>query len=80
MTPIVEFVGWTVLEGQVTEFDDARQRYWVRPTPRATRSSTSSRRSDHRLLRRRVYAGYGRSLTGDRWYEEIVRLEFRRPF
>jgi hypothetical protein len=27
-----------------------------------------------------LYAGYGRPLTGDRWYENILRVEFRLFF
>jgi len=24
-----------------------------------------------------VYAGYGRAVTGDRWYRDVFRVEFR---
>jgi hypothetical protein len=27
-----------------------------------------------------IYAGYGRALTGDRWYRDIWRFEFRLFF
>jgi hypothetical protein len=27
-----------------------------------------------------LYIGYGRALTGHRWYQDIVRLELRLPF
>jgi hypothetical protein len=27
-----------------------------------------------------VYVGYGHSLTGDRWYRDIFRLEYRLHF
>jgi hypothetical protein len=27
-----------------------------------------------------IYAGYGRPLTGDRWYENVIRLEWRLFF
>jgi hypothetical protein len=27
-----------------------------------------------------LYIGYGQALTGDRWYKEIVRVEYRFSF
>jgi len=79
ITPVVEFVGWTVLEGQVFEFN--RQ---PRPGPVDAASDTIVNvKLGARLTEcggGSIYGGYGRSLTGDRWYEDIVRLEYRRPF
>jgi hypothetical protein len=80
VTPVVEFVGWTVLDGQVTEFDD--QGTLLGPVDASgdtiVNVKVGARITD--CCGGGFYAGYGRSLTGDRWYEEIVRLEFRRPF
>lgn len=80
VTPVVEFVGWTVLDGQVTEIDDAGT---VLGPVDATGDTIVNVKVGARITDccgGGFYAGYGRSLTGDRWYEEIVRLEFRRPF
>jgi hypothetical protein len=80
VTPVVEFVGWTVLEGQVTDFDD--QGTLLGPVDASgdtiVNVKLGARITD--CCGGSVYAGYGRSLTGDRWYEELFRLEFRRPF
>ena len=27
-----------------------------------------------------LYVGYGRALTGDVWYDEILRIEYRKMF
>ena len=80
ITPIVEFVGWTVLEGQVSEFD--AQGNELGPADAAgdtiVNMKLGARITD--CCGSSFYAGYGRSLTGDRWYEDIIRVEFRRPF
>jgi hypothetical protein len=86
VTPIVETVGWTVLDGQVFEFNDSQ----IDPDdPTAGRIGPRSAVGDTivniKLGTRfenstggSIYAGYGRSLTGDRWYRDIFRLELRK--
>jgi hypothetical protein len=76
--PVVEFVGWSVLDGQATV---------VGPTGQASVEDASgdtivnvklgvrSQFGSHEL-----YAGYGRPLSGDRWYEHVWRLEWRVRF
>jgi hypothetical protein len=70
--PVVELVGWTILEGLETvppfgivrdaEGDTiANVKFGVR---------AGNQYGD-------VYAGYGRALTGPTWYDEVYRLEFR---
>jgi hypothetical protein len=76
LSPIVEFVGWTVVDGQETTLlptgilltDDS-----------AGRSIFNVKAGVLLGLGERFdfYAGYGRSLTGDRWYEDIARFEIR---
>jgi hypothetical protein len=75
ITPVAEFVAWSVLSGQVFDRDagqvfDASGDTIVNGKlgVRATFGSSS------------IYAGYGRALTGDVWYKEVVRLEYRVSF
>jgi hypothetical protein len=76
IAPVVEFVNWTFLGGRKTEFTGT-------DTP-----VVSSATGDHVLnvkLGSRLrfndhfdlYAGYGRPLTGDTFYNDIVRFELR---
>jgi hypothetical protein len=76
-TPVAEFVGWTVLDGKETV---------VPPSPGAAFIHEAGGETilNAKLgLRAKlgewadVYAGYGRPLTGDRWYENIFRVQFR---
>jgi hypothetical protein len=76
MTPVVELVGWTVLSGKQSVLESGG-------TAVVTSASGDtivnlkvgvrvgiSERSD-------LYAGYGRALTGDHWYSNDVRVEWR---
>jgi hypothetical protein len=75
-TPVLEFVGWTVLDGKESE---------VFPSGKAVVLSAAGDTIVNAKLGLRVkfadradaYAGYGQALTGDRWYENIFRFEFR---
>jgi hypothetical protein len=80
ITPVVEVVGWTVLEGQVFEFD--AQGRDVAPADAAGDTIVNIKLGTRitSCAGGGVYAGYGRALTGDRWYEDIIRLEYRRTF
>jgi hypothetical protein len=77
--PVVEFVGWTVLDGKtsfVTQNGDVIVEGAEGQTivnAKVGLRATYGQRAD-------VYAGYGRPLTGNRWYENIFRLEFRVRF
>jgi hypothetical protein len=79
ITPVVEVIGWTVLSGKesfvtpsgVVGIEDAAGDTIVNLKLGARIGL--GERSD-------VYAGYGRSLTGDRWYENTFRLEYRLVF
>jgi hypothetical protein len=69
--PVVELVGWSVLSGQQTPPSDASGTNIVNLKIGA-RTSWDRRGS--------IYAGYGRALTTSRWYEDIVRVEYRYSF
>jgi hypothetical protein len=76
LTPVAEFVGWTVLAGKETV---------VPPSGAAFVEDAAGQTIVNAKLGLRVkfrdkadlYVGYGRPLTGDRWYENTVRVEFR---
>jgi hypothetical protein len=79
VTPVVELVGWTVLDGNglqvpvpgVTLIDPAAGDTIV--NAKVGLRAGYGERGD-------LYVGYGRPLTGDTWYQDIVRMEFRLNF
>lgn len=78
--PIVEVVGWSVLEGQVFDFEDDQTD--IGPVD-AKGDTIVNLKLGARLAKcggNSLYAGWGHSLTGDRWYRNIFRLELRKVF
>jgi hypothetical protein len=79
LSPVVELVGWTVLGGKesivfptgAVDVEDAAGDTIVNVKLGARLHF--GQRSD-------VYAGYGRPLTGDVWYKDTVRVEYRLSF
>jgi hypothetical protein len=78
ITPIVEFVGWTVLGGKELA---------VAGTTSSTLDASGDTIVNVKLGTRVTvgdhndfYIGYGRALTGDVWYKDILRLEYRLIF
>jgi hypothetical protein len=79
VSPVAEFVGWTVLSGKVavTESPGAVQ------IEDATGDTIVNVKVGLRFgfgPCRQAYFGYGRALTGDQWYDDVFRLEYRRFF
>lgn len=74
VSPIVEFVGWSVLDGQV--FDLERDFN----VPQDANTTIVNAKVGVRTLFRKnnssLYVGYGNALTGQRWYEDFLRLEY----
>jgi hypothetical protein len=76
VTPVAEFVGWTVLDGQQST---------LLPTGFTATDSAAGDTILNLKVGARVgifdradlYAGWGRALTGERWYENIFRVEIR---
>jgi hypothetical protein len=76
IVPVVELIGWTVVGGRET-------------VPLASGIALPRDASGDTIVNVKVgchakvkewgdlYVGYGRALTGDRWYENTFRLEFR---
>ena len=68
-TLVTEFVGWTILDGLRSN---------VAQTESAVNDTIVNLKVGLRLgsKRNNIYIGYGRALTGDVWYEDILRTEF----
>jgi hypothetical protein len=76
VSPVAEFVGWTVLSGSeslpITDI----------PVDAGGDTIVNAKLGVRTVFggNREVYVGYGRALTGDVWYKDILRLEYRRTF
>jgi hypothetical protein len=79
IVPVVEFIGWTVLDGKET----------VVPAPglATVKGAGGDTILDVKVgahlkigSRADLYTGYGRPLTGTRWYDSIYRVELRLFF
>ena len=74
--PVVEFVGWTVLDGQ--------SRFATGPGTFVAEDATGQTIVNGKYGLRLgtkpgqdLYIGYGHALTSNRWYRDILRLEWR---
>jgi hypothetical protein len=90
ITPVTEMVGWTVLYGFQSFFGNVV----ATPTPGLELPHTHGVEdaSGDTIINGKIgvrtyfghghdlYIGYGRALTGDRWYQDIVRVEYRFVF
>jgi Putative MetA-pathway of phenol degradation len=76
LAPVAEFVGWTLLDGRAS---------FRQPSGALVIEDLSSETIFNIKLGLRMkfgerfdlYAGYGRPLTGDRWYDHVIRAELR---
>lgn len=76
IAPIGELVGWTVLGGMES---DARTGETLKARGDTILNAKLGLRSsfgEHSSL----YIGYGRALTGEVWYKDILRVEYRLAF
>jgi Putative MetA-pathway of phenol degradation len=77
--PVVELVGWSVLGGfRTTCGDEACFLEANDPGGNIVNIKVGAR-----IVMRdqnSVYVGFGKALTGEKWYDKIFRLEFRRSF
>jgi hypothetical protein len=85
-TPIAEVVGWTVLDGKELAADglDASTGQLINMRVLdASGDTIINGKIGVRInlgTRSSFYAGYGRALTGDVWYKDIIRVEYRLFF
>jgi hypothetical protein len=82
VTPVLEVVGWTLLDGQefIAETGvvaDASGDTIINVKPGIRFGFGGDNRQSERAS---LYFGYGRALTGEVWYKEVVRAEFRLAF
>lgn len=70
--PVVELVGWRVLGGFQTTTPGAADGVNIVNLKFGARASWTNGAS--------LYAGYGRALTDDDWYDDIFRVEYRFAF
>jgi hypothetical protein len=78
--PVAEFVGWTVLNGKDTAFpaaDESAAGQTIVNAKFGVRTMLGKPVGNGIMSRADVYAGYGRALTGDVWYKDIMRFELR---
>ena len=78
VSPIVEVLGWSVLSGK--EFTGL-----TTPVPMVLDSAGTNIVNAKIGVRleagsHSLYIGYGRALTSEVWYREIVRMEYRLQF
>ncbi len=84
VSPVLEVLGWTCLSGKEFVFPDAvvqdvagetivNGKFGVRFGFGAEGMNNLVNNSD-------FYIGYGRALTGDFWYKDILRIEYRLRF
>ncbi len=93
ITPVAEFVGWTILNGfetigspQGRDIIHADPSLGV-PATHGVQDATGETIVNAKLGVRTyfspkddMYVGWGRALTGNRWYEDLLRVEYRRAF
>ena len=78
VSAVVEFVGWTVLEGGTA--------ITIPPTTIIADATGDTIVNAKVGLRYRlncsdsIYAGYGHALTDEKWYQDVFRIEFRRAY
>jgi hypothetical protein len=72
VSPIVEFVGWSVLDGQVFDANRLANRDADTTIVNAKVGVRTMFHSNDSSL----YVGYGNALTGQRWYENFLRVEY----
>jgi len=90
ITPITEFFGWTVLHGFESFFGDVNATSVPGlevPTTHGVEDAGGTTIIDGKIGVRTyfgenqdLYVGYGRALTGDRWYKDLFRVEYRYKF
>ena len=81
VAPVAEVVGWTVLSGK--ELADGRVLDAEGDTIVNAKLGLRfgfGKDDCSNQYRNDIYIGYGRALTGEVWYKDVVRAEYRRFF
>lgn len=77
IAPVVEFVGWTILDGKES---DALTGETIKDSSGETIVNAKLGARFFLGDSNSLYVGYGRALTGDVWYKDIFRVEYRLAF
>jgi hypothetical protein len=87
VVPVTEFVGWTVLNGFETVSERILTPLTTVPLSHGVEDASGDTIVNGKFgvrtyfgQKQDVYVGYGHSLTGDRWYRDMFRLEYRFSF
>ncbi|MFL5338820.1 MAG: hypothetical protein ACJ8F7_01530 [Gemmataceae bacterium] len=87
LTPIAEFVGWTILNGFESLFGTGFDQFGVLPENHGVGDVSGQTIINAKFGVRAyfgakddVYVGFGQALTTARWYNEIIRVEYRRSW
>lgn len=86
VAPVAEFVGWSVFSGrELAAFDTPRNGSAAGDTivnaKVGVRIGWGGPNRDAQLPGGSdIYIGYGRALTGEFWYKDMLRLEYRKTF
>lgn len=78
LSAVVEFVGWTVLEGG-TAISTPPTTFFTDATGDTIANVKAGLRYRLNCLDS-LYAGYGHALTTETWYSDVIRFEYRRAF
>jgi hypothetical protein len=79
--PVIELVGWSVLGGYETMSQDGTLSTFT--LAEADGVNVANLKIGGRLSfagSNSIYVGYGHALTDRHWYDDVVRIEFRRAF
>jgi hypothetical protein len=77
VAPVAEFVGWTVFSGHASFLSEATKQVVIEDSAGDTIVNAKLGIRVKFGNAADLYTGYGRALTGDKWYSDIYRLEFR---
>ena len=75
LTGVVEFVGWTLLNGLESDLAQMQIRDATGDTIVNGKYGLRYTHGVHS-----IYAGYGHAITDRAWYQDMLRLEYRRAF
>src|SRR5262249_52161350 len=82
VVPIVEVVGWTVLDGKESDIFGTKDASGdtIVNAKFGTRIGFGEPSRPGLFSGSDLYVGYGRALTGAVWYKDIIRVEYRMTF
>lgn len=76
LTPVAELVGWTILDGFGTDGNLGG----VAVDQAGVTIVNAKFGARYTVNEHSFYAGYGTALTGEAWYEDVFRIEYRQAF